>query len=242
MIFEIYELVMRWRGYRKTGSRQRTEIYELTTDNVMLAGTPRKITTKSIKNTPAVYNGDFNLSGNTETNQGPTSACGCATLCSYLEDWIIRTEKDKTVGINWKDMWEDMKYRGLASEEEGSYLQDNIWYLQNIGVKDNYGRTWIIDGFEKISKLNIEDRLRQGHEIYTGSLVAIPMTDSKYVYKNNRGQYGHAYRLIGIENGMILAETTWKNYGLRRESQFYIQKQGISDLFSCYIFTFKISK
>lgn len=227
MILYLYEKLAQLLGYRKSGIKE------------VSLGMPRAIQMKKIENKEVKYTKDFNLSGNTETAQGQTSACACATLCAYLEDYIIREMKDKSVGIRWLDMWEHMKEMGIASEEEGSYLQDNIWYMQNIGVKDNKGRAWVIDGMERIPKMNIEDMLRSGYEIYTGAMVGMPMVDKDYLYKTGVGKYGHAFRLTGIENGYILAETTWSQFGLRKESQFFMNKKGIEELFSCYILTFK---
>ena len=93
---------------------------------------------------------------------------------------------------------------------------------------------------KKISKFNIIEYLKAGHEIYTGAVVSMPMTDKNYLFKSGQGKYGHAFRLIGMEKGLILCETTWKNYGMRKSSQFYMDPKGIENLFSCYVMDFKL--
>jgi hypothetical protein len=244
MILPIYELGMKALGYRQCGTIERPTIYDTLTGGQKFS-TPRPIYKGKIElpDDPIYIGGYLNLSGNHHIDQGDTSACACATICAMLEDWIIRTEKNQNIWIDWRAMWEDMKFSEWASEEKGSYLQDNIHYLQQIGIRDNYGRLWKTDGMERISKLNVMDYLERGHEIYTGALIDIPMTDSKYYFKGIGNAGGHAFRLIGWKtiNGIkvILAETTWKRYGYKKESYFFITPERINDLFSCYVMTFK---
>ena len=203
----------------------------------------RIIKIKRLPTLELLYTKDFNLSGNTETRQGQTSGCACATICSMGEDYNIRTNHDKTTGFNWYDAWAHMKDLQYASEEEGSLFSDNIYYGQTVGYFDNYGKTWTIDCLEKINKLNVMDYLRGGYEIYTGAMIAWPMVDKKNVLRTVGGYGGHAFRLIGIETidgaEYILAETTWADFGVRKESQFYLDKKAVSILYSCYVMTWK---
>ena len=221
---------MRARGYRKART------WFTTTES-------RPIKIKRLPPLELLYTKDFNLSGNTETRQEQTSGCACATLNAMGEDYNIRINHDKTTGFNWYVSWEHMKDLKYASEEKGSLLTDNIYFAQNIGYHDNYGRTWTIDCLEKISKLNIVDHLRGGREVYTGMSIAWPMVDKNNVLRTVGGYGGHSFRLIGIETidgkECVLAETTWADFGVRKESQFYLDKKGLNSLFSCYVMTWK---
>ena len=186
---------------------------------------------------------EIDLSGGHEINQGRVGACACCTLCSIVQDIIIRDTRDKTIEIDWDLAWDTMKIMGIASDDKGSYLEDNLWYGQNIGYKDNKGKTWKLDKIEKISRNDMEKYIRMGYQIYTGAMVDSPMCTRDWVFRTGGRKYGHAFRLIGVSIWQkvkrFLAETTWKNYAHKRESQFFVNKEDVNRLFTCCVVTIK---
>jgi len=183
---------------------------------------------------------DIDLSGSHEVNQGKVGACACATLAGLVQDAAVQITRDKTLEINWKEAWEIMKKMGLADDKKGSYLSDNLWFFQNIGFKDNKGNIWKPDKIQKISRSKIVEYIRMGYQVYTGANVGRPMCTRDWVFRTGYRKYGHSFRCIGLRNGYILEETTWLNYGLKKESQFFYDKNEVRRLFTPYVMTVKI--
>ena len=44
---------------------------------------------------------------------------------------------------------------------------------------------------------------------------------------------------MGIADPVYMSETTWKDFGYRAESEFFIEYDDIEALFDCYVYTIK---
>ena len=185
----------------------------------------------------------IDLSGGVESDQGRHGSCACTTLATICQDWAIADTRDKTLETDWLTAWNKMISIGLADDKKGSYLEDNIWYAQEIGYEDNKGNTWKIDVVEKIEKQDCEKYIRMGYQVYTGSYCGYPFCDKNWFFNVGKRDFGHSFRKIGLtlwqKAKVCLNETTWKNYGLKRESQFFSIFGDDRKLMSCYVFTFK---
>jgi len=188
---------------------------------------------------------EIDLSGSPEVDQGRVGSCACSTLASIIQDAAVRQTKNNLIEIKWKPVWEDMKRMGLADDKNGSSLTDNLWYGQKYGFKDQYGNTWRIGTIEPILRGESEKYIRYGYQIYTGMRVNSPMCDKEWNLLFGKPSCGHCFRAIGIKgfvsNGIkiikTLLETTWKDYGYKRESQFFTEFKNFSKFMSCYVMT-----
>ena len=228
---DIHEAKMLLTGYRKPsllGEVSEQEVQPIYSD------VPKKKKSMSM---------EIDLSGSHEISQGNTGSCACATPCGMTQDHSVKVTKEKNREVDWRTPWEKMKTMGMADDKKGSYLEDNLWFLQNIGYRDSFGTLWKADNIQKIGKSEIEDYIRMGYQIYTGAVVKAPMCTVDHVFRGRGSAYGHAFRLIGIthknDKKQILAETTWLNYGYKKESQFFINPDDLYSLMSCYAVSFK---
>jgi len=186
----------------------------------------------------------IDLSANYIKTQGRVSSCACATMCGMMEDILISKEKNKLIEIMWQPMWDEMKAMGIASDETGSALLDNIWYAKERGVYDNRAIRWKIDIVEKIPRADCEKFIRMGYQVFTGAMCGRPLCDKNWVFRLFQRVFGHGFRLCGLDfnqsfGNMLLAETTWKYFGLRKMSQFFYPVNATKKLMSCYVFTIK---
>ena len=203
----------------------------------------KSLTYKKVRTRKERTNEYIDLSGSHEICQGRIGACGCATLAGICQDEIVKITKDKNIEVNWKKAWQEMKTLGIADDSKGSYLSDNLWYGVNVGFEDNRGLRWKITAIEKISRIEIEHYVRMGYQIYTGSRICRPMCDRFWTFKTLGVKIGgHAFRIIGKSVRRLLAETTWKNFGYKKESQFFINPDDTNRLFTCYVMNWKSSE
>jgi len=221
------------------GYRKKPKVDKLTADvsivgEVVFSDVPKRAVNKK---------DEIDLSGSSEVDQGRVGSCACATLCAIVQDNAVVITKNKNLEINWKKAWEHMKRLGIADDNEGSSLLDNIWYGQWVGYEDNFGNIWKLDKVQPISRSECIDYMRMKYQVYTGSAVGSPMCDKLFNFIFGGRKFGHAFRIMGltIKNGIkkILSETTWKNYGYKKESQFFIDPEKTNRLFSCYVMTIK---
>lgn len=183
---------------------------------------------------------EIDLSGGRELTQGRTSACGCATLCGIVQDILIRRTRKKYIELDWQEAWDAMKAMEIGGKN-GSYLLDNLWFAQNTGYFDKQGNNYKVDKVEKIKRVLIKQYIQMGHQVYTGAWCGSPMIDKDYVFITGKRKYGHAFRIIGLTERdgeeMFLCETTWENYGYKKESQFFLRPSDVGRLMSCYVVT-----
>ena len=235
--------IRRWLGRRRSSTWIEELVYKL-------MGYRKKSLLGDIgRRLPGFYNvprkeinidDEIDLSGGVEINQGKIGSCACCTLCAILQDYIIRETKDKTIEVDWQTMWNDMKSLGLADDRKGSYLEDNLWYAQKYGLPDSKGNFWKIDKLERISRNDIAKYVRMGYQVYTGAGVGSPMCDKNWYFKIGQRKYYHAFRVVGIREKMsLLFETTWLNYGYKRESQFFGHLNDTNSFMSPYVMTWK---
>jgi len=186
---------------------------------------------------------EIDLSGGVESNQGRHGSCACTTLSSIGNDDAIRQTRKKTLEFNWLKAWNSMISMGIADDKKGSYLDDNLWYAQSIGYEDNKGNVWKADLIEKIDKRDCEKFIRMGYQVYTGSLCGYPFCNSHWFFNVGQIKFGHAFRKIGLtmwnKLKICLNETTWLNYGFKKESQFFSYFENDNKLMSCYCMTWK---
>ena len=187
---------------------------------------------------------EIDLSGGVETSQGRHGSCACTTLAGGLcQDDVIRQMHDNSIWIKWLKAWNAMISMGIAHDKKGSYLDDNLWYAQEIGYEDNRGYIWKADIIEKIEKKDCEKFIRMGYQVYTGSLCGYPFCNKNWFFNVGQRKFGHAFRKIGLtawqKLKVCLNETTWKNYGFKRESQFFSYFENDRKLMSCYVMTWK---
>jgi len=220
--------------YKLAGYRKHSLLGDVGVGDVKFSNVPiRKLNTRD----------EIDLSGSPELNQGRVGACACVTLCGIVQDEATKQDKDKSLSIDWKFAWKEMKGLELADDKQGSTLQDNLFVGQDEGYYDNKENLWRIDKVQKIKRTQIEKYLRMGYQIYTGDKVCAPMCSKEWIFNTGTPKYGHAFRLIGIKkvNGVdhFLAETTWLNYAYKKEAQFFIKKEDVFGLMNCYVMTVK---
>jgi len=193
---------------------------------------------------PLNQNDQIDLSAGVEASQGRHGSCGCTTLAGGIcQDNAIQKTRDKNLEVDWLKAWNSMISMGIAHDKRGSHLRDNLWYAQAIGYEDNKGGTWKADIIEKISRSDCEKYIRMGYQIYTGSHCGYPFCDKNWFFNVGKRDFGHCFRKIGLtlwqKLKVCLNETTWKNYGFKRESQFFSFFENDDKLMSCYVMTWK---
>lgn len=189
------------------------------------------------------------ISNSPEMNQGNVGSCAHCALASEVQDQIQKIWKNQNFEILWKKSWEEMKKAGLASDSNGSSLQDNLWYATNFGFYGNNGRRYKLSGVKKISNTPEawKTALVNGYGIYTGLTLGRYLTDSNWVWKPNTGAFGHSVRCVGwnqietlhkgitIPANCFIMETTWDDFGYKKEGEFFIRETDIGNMMSSYI-------
>lgn len=232
MIDRIIDFFYRLGGYRKLGANLTSKA----PDGRRYTDTPIKF-----KKTDRSKIEDYiDLSGAHEVTQGRTGSCVCCTLVALVIDQVIAKKKDKMFWIDWNPIWEHMKELGIADDKGGSSLLDNLWYFQTYGYEGNDGKRYFPEKIHKISRNDIELALHNGHQVFSGANCGDPLCDKNWVFIPRQRDYGHGFRIMGKNPLFLIAETTWNNYGYKRESQFFLSPKDRKYLFSCYILEVKV--
>lgn len=177
-----------------------------------------------------------NLSGGHIVDQGRVGSCACCTLVGLVIDQVIAKTHNKSFWIEWKPIWEDMKRLGIASDKEGSYLVDNLWYLKEKGFKSLDGKTYKAKKIARINDDEIEKALLNDFQIYSGAGCGFPFIDKNFFWNIIKKVFGHSFRICGISiNKGWIAETTWRFFGWRKQSQFFIRFGNEKEMFQKYI-------